>query len=495
MKTLENTNLKTINLFLLELVNMYNDGDLSLQEFLECILYNLEKHYPEIFESNTAVRENLIKFLISKLHGTKMELVDGYTPIKENILTIHSTICFDDEIWRLGYSPNTFKTGLKKPYTPIIINNFIISSNNTIKEFNQTGYTFYELDEKGIARKSIVNGDILTEFVKTPSDKYTKNSYKFNRIYDCETLINYLLSEGHELSRDEMEKLIWSFQPIQNFTRVEDLEEISEKGNRETNQDRTLIAKNKINSDLKLLAVADGMGGAINGEYAAQETINQLKDWFEKLEPSTINSIKLLAKELSKKIAEINTAINEYSNDLRRRFGHDAYTGTTLTLAIINEYNTLIANVGDSRCYILKDNILKQITIDDSVVWGYYRNGMLTKEEARIHIENNLITDSIGTYSQCHPKIYNLINKDYEYLLLLTDGVTDCLSDEKIRIIALTSKRGKILENIIQEALYRNQPKVQIFNYNMEHYLEEPEPGKDNASGVCYKKTFKLNKN
>ena len=158
---------------------------------------------------------------------------------------------------------------------------------------------------------------------------------------------------------------------------------------------------------------------------------------------------------------------------------------TTLTCAIINDTHTVIANIGDSRAYTVKNNRIEQITKDDSVVWYYYEQGELTKEELRFHRENSLITKCIGPDYNIQPEITVIENDSYDGILLFTDGVTDCLSDSKIQKLVHSDKET-LAQTIIQEAVYgkpvKRIPKGKNF------YL--PKNGKDNATVALY---FKRN--
>ena len=138
---------------------------------------------------------------------------------------------------------------------------------------------------------------------------------------------------------------------------------------RETNEDKAIALMHPKNKNIKLLAVADGMGGKEDGELASNYIVNSLEKWFKNKSIKTLNNTVELEKLVKSYVKRLNTA-------LVRKYG-DNHLGSTLTLAIINKKHTLFINCGDSRGYIYKKNELFQVTSDDSDVWYYYKYGHL----------------------------------------------------------------------------------------------------------------------
>ena len=262
---------------------------------------------------------------------------------------------------------------------------------------------------------------------------------------------------------------------------MEVLDKISEKGNvRSTNEDACLYLCHPKNKNYKLLAVADGMGGKEYGEIASNYTIEKLEKWFLRKDISSLNDTKKLILSTNRLIKRINKdLINEYGQDV---------LGTTLTLALITKKNTLIFNIGDSRAYTYKKEKLIQITEDDSDVWMYYKFGHVNKEDLRYFAISNLINACIGLNDDlCKINVITIPN-EYDMLLLLTDGVTDLLTDKKITKIIKKAKPQDVLKNLINEALYVNQ-NLFVPARLKRKYLAKfvvPFEGRDNASGVIY---------
>jgi protein phosphatase len=245
---------------------------------------------------------------------------------------------------------------------------------------------------------------------------------------------------------------------------------------RENNEDSVITITHPNDPNIKMLAVADGVGGKENGEVASNFTIETLKEWFTTTDIDKLNNSKQLSKLIIGIIKFINNFLVLTKND---------ECSTTLTCAIINENDAVIANIGDSRAYIVKEDEIVQITRDDSLVWYYYEKGEISKEEIRFHRGNSLITKSIGSDIDIEPEIFKIPNKDYNGLLLFTDGVTDCLSDSKIARIAIKGSKKNLAKNLIKEAVYgvppKRAPKGKEFQI--------PQNGKDNASVALYLKT------
>ncbi len=207
--------------------------------------------------------------------------------------------------------------------------------------------------------------------------------------------------------------------------RVYGLSDIGRK--RKNNEDAYLIDRVDIFEDGKrrvfyVLAVADGMGGHAAGEVASGMTVERL----------TAAPLTYLAGDVSgvqKIIGFLNKKIHEKSEEMNKKMG------TTLVAAIIEDNKGYIFNVGDSRAYLFRNNKLRQITKDHSVVQELLDKGLITKEEARTHPNKNVITMAIGTKESVNPDEFTLYFDPGDVLLLCTDGVHDMLTDEEIEAI------------------------------------------------------------
>ena len=121
--------------------------------------------------------------------------------------------------------------------------------------------------------------------------------------------------------------------------------------------------------------------------------------------------------------------------------------GTTLTTAIIYKDNLYVANVGDSRCYLLQDDEMKKITIDHSVVEELLRANIITEAEAKNHPRRNHITRAMGTDDMVLVDIFKLKLKKDDKILLATDGLTGCIDDDDIKNIIEKDNNIEVLSD------------------------------------------------
>ena len=243
------------------------------------------------------------------------------------------------------------------------------------------------------------------------------------------------------------------------------------RGNiRKIQQDSLLYTTHPRDAKFILLVLADGMGGLNSGEEASNYAIKMVYEWF----------INCDLKELSDKQALIKR-VNEI--DLLVRY-NNPLSGTTLSIVIINSYNTFTFSIGDSRIYLLKDNEIAQITKDHTISWELYETGIIKKkDDIRYHKQNNLLTARIGWKTPLLKYDINNVDNNYDSLFLFSDGITDSISDEDLLKIILMSEREKTTKNIIDIALnisyYRD-------DFLSEDYYKKIYGGQDNLSIIMY---------
>jgi protein phosphatase len=124
--------------------------------------------------------------------------------------------------------------------------------------------------------------------------------------------------------------------------------------------------------------------------------------------------------------------------------------GTTLVIAIIYKDNLYVANVGDSRCYLLNENGFNKITIDHSVVEELVKANIITKEEAKTHPGRNHITRAIGTDEMVIVDIFKREIHKGNKILLTSDGLTGFVGDDIIKDILL---KDDDVKNLAQELI------------------------------------------
>ena len=252
-----------------------------------------------------------------------------------------------------------------------------------------------------------------------------------------------------------------------------------------TNDDMVDFKVHPKNKNLKILVVADGVGSSKYGAIAAEYLKESLLKWFTLLDPIYINTVPTLKSLFWGKMREINHHLIELYH------GHGS---TTLVCAIVGEKETIIANSGDSRGYVISDNSLKQLTADHLVWYKYNDENSILKDDLRFMYGNNYISHCIGSNIEDYrPDIVTIDNDDYEALLLFTDGITDIVSDDKIKFIYDHNLPLMVLLKIIDEAI-NSEPELisedakKRFKTRSYMITGQTNPGKDNATMLLYKK-------
>lgn len=198
-----------------------------------------------------------------------------------------------------------------------------------------------------------------------------------------------------------------------------------------SNQDAFDIRE--IKDGVWLCTVCDGMGGARGGNVASDLAMRTFVDTVFADYTSTCDIQKLLCRGVEK----ANTAVFEMSS------GNEALRGmgTTLVSALISGNTASIVNVGDSRMYYIYGKECKQITRDHSFVRYLVETGRLTEEEAETAPMKNVITRSIGNEEKVLPDTFEVDISDGGYILLCSDGLTNCVKKEKL-LHVITRKRA-----------------------------------------------------
>lgn len=190
---------------------------------------------------------------------------------------------------------------------------------------------------------------------------------------------------------------------------------------RKQNQDYVFTSQRAIGNLPNLFIVADGMGGHKAGEYASKYTVeticNCIERSFEK-NPTLI---------LQKAIELANTHIRKKASEDISLEG----MGTTVVAATCLGRYLQVANVGDSRLYIVNEEI-RQITRDHSKVEELVRVGVLDRAAARNHPEKNIITRAIGANDTIEADFFTEELTAGDIVLMCSDGLTNMLEDEEI---------------------------------------------------------------
>ncbi len=168
-----------------------------------------------------------------------------------------------------------------------------------------------------------------------------------------------------------------------------------------------------------LYVVCDGMGGHAAGEVASDIAVNVIT----RRAPRTPD-----AAALGQAVEEANLAIIQAAREGHGREG----MGTTCTAAILQNERLVIAQVGDSRAYLVHNGALQQITRDHSLMADYIEAGRITPEEARVHPERSIITRALGSDPYMQPDLFEINVETGDRLLLCSDGLSSMLEDAEI---------------------------------------------------------------
>ena len=178
-----------------------------------------------------------------------------------------------------------------------------------------------------------------------------------------------------------------------------------------------------------IFIVADGMGGGQAGEVASHLAVQGVAQNFaDKLSAKTKFKQQAFAKALSHAVEETNQSIFQESQENQELTG----MGTTLTAAAVYGTTVTVAQLGDSRAYLLRDGSITQLTKDQSLVAQLVAAGKITTQEAKTHPRRNVILQAMGIQSQIEVAISTANLKHNDGLVLCSDGLWGKVEPEEI---------------------------------------------------------------
>ena len=232
---------------------------------------------------------------------------------------------------------------------------------------------------------------------------------------------------------------------------------------RKMNQDYVFVSKDPVGNLPNLFVVADGMGGHNAGDFASSHAVQILVDEIRK--DADFNPIKVLRHAIETANMEI----------LERAQQDEALKGmgTTMVVATIVGHYAYVANVGDSRLYLIQGQI-RQVTRDHSLVQEMVRMGELKPEEARNHPDKNIITRVLGADRTVDIDFFDLKMEPDSTILMCSDGLSNMVEDSKIEEIILdkTEELPRKGEELLEEA-NRNGGKDNIAVILVEPFTNE----------------------
>ncbi len=196
---------------------------------------------------------------------------------------------------------------------------------------------------------------------------------------------------------------------------------------RDMNQDYVFASMDPVGNLPNLFIVADGMGGHNAGDYASSHGVQTLVE--EVRQDANYNPIKVIRHGLEK----ANAAIREKASG----GGGFEGMGTTMVVATIVGQYVYVANIGDSRLYIIEHRI-HQVTRDHSLVQEMVRMGELNAEEARTHPKKNIITRALGAERTVDVDFFDMKLESGSIILMCSDGLCNMVEDKRIEEIILS---------------------------------------------------------
>jgi serine/threonine protein phosphatase PrpC len=201
-----------------------------------------------------------------------------------------------------------------------------------------------------------------------------------------------------------------------------------------------------------LLLVCDGMGGAAAGEVAAQMAADAI---YEALTAADAQPRDGFARLLRRAVQRANERIFIQSRDNQSERG----MGTTCTVAGLVDDTLVVAQIGDSRCYVLRDGKLAQVTKDQSLAWQLIEAGAMTAEEAKAFEHANIILQALGVQEEVEVVLSQVPLRKGDVALLCSDGLHGPVTDEEILSVLVTEPDlQKAGDALIQKALDRDGP-------------------------------------
>jgi serine/threonine protein phosphatase PrpC len=191
-----------------------------------------------------------------------------------------------------------------------------------------------------------------------------------------------------------------------------------------------------------LFIVADGMGGHAAGEVASEIAVDTVSNAYY------MDDNEDVVTPLLQAIKRANLAIHQRAAENLLRSG----MGTTCVAAVLRGNMAYIANVGDSRAYLVRGGQARQITQDHSWVAEQVRAGLLTEDQARTHAQRNVITRCLGTQPDVEVDVFLEPLQENDCLVLCTDGLSGLISDEEVMRIVNHSVPQESVYHLVERA-------------------------------------------
>ncbi len=222
---------------------------------------------------------------------------------------------------------------------------------------------------------------------------------------------------------------------------------------REDNEDTIVV-----DGDHGFYLVADGMGGHLGGKTASLLAANTVHNLTKEMmlqgrldaEAGQVRSQGALAFAVAQAVREASGAVYH----MAQRHLHLRRMGTTLTCVCIENDYAVVAHVGDSRCYVWRDQTLSQLTSDHSYVNEQIQAGLLARDDARVHQYRNIITRSVGIEPNILVDVHGVDLEPGDCLVLCSDGLSNMVDDAMISDVLVSENNPEeVCEQLLEMAL------------------------------------------
>ncbi|MCG5056324.1 MAG: protein phosphatase 2C domain-containing protein [Myxococcales bacterium] len=198
--------------------------------------------------------------------------------------------------------------------------------------------------------------------------------------------------------------------------------------------------------------VCDGMGGAAAGEVASLMAVDSISSSMASYSPSSRDDF---ARGLRRAVEDANDRIYAQSRDNQSERG----MGTTCTVAALRDASLVIGQIGDSRCYVLRQGRLAQVTKDQSLAWQLIEAGAMTPEEAKQFEHANIILQALGVQERVDVVLSQVSLRQGDVVLLSSDGLHGPVGDDEIlEILRNEPEIKKAADALIARALEHEGP-------------------------------------
>ena len=200
---------------------------------------------------------------------------------------------------------------------------------------------------------------------------------------------------------------------------------------REKNEDSVDIFES---GNAVFMCVLDGMGGHNRGDTASSLALKVIKDKLQnKKKYHTLGGLK---QAIVHAIRKANKVVNDLGNELIEY----SDMGTTLILVAFYKNKYILCNIGDSRCYIVNEDKISQLSEDQTYVAFLYKTGKITFDEMKTHPKRHVLMNALGTYPSVTMTI-KIYKRNVNKILLCSDGLYNMVSNEEIQDIITRSDR------------------------------------------------------